>query len=117
MGQPEAGTGRSAVASPFVTAGAAAPGGEGDDLAALLVQGGEGGEKLALEVVENRGEVRHEYQTIRTLGGAIESVKDPPIRWFCKSLKSYNIVRRAARKVCIEPRNRQAEAGLEDEHC
>ena len=41
VGQPDAGTGRTALAAPLIAAGEAAQLGQRDDLAELLVQGGE----------------------------------------------------------------------------
>ena len=67
VGRPEAGTGRGAVAAPFVTAGEAA-------------QVGEGGEKPALEAGKNRCQVRHESRTNLTPHGSIKSVKASTIR-------------------------------------
>ena len=63
VGQPDARSGRRTVAATIVTAGAAAQIGERENLAERLIQGGERpqfrgerGEKLALQVMEDRGE-------------------------------------------------------------
>ena len=63
MGQPDARTGRRAVAAPLVTAGEAAQIREREDLAELLIQcgertefRGERWEKLALQVMKDRVE-------------------------------------------------------------
>ena len=65
--QPGARTGWAAVAAPCVAADEAARIGERHDFAELLVQGAQRaafgrkrGEKLALQMVENRREVSHE---------------------------------------------------------
>src|ERR1039458_8082460 len=71
--QPGARTWRSAVATPFTTAGEAPRLGERHDLAELLVQGAQRaefgpqrGEKLALQVVKNCRQVGHLRLTLRT---------------------------------------------------
>ena len=63
VGQPDARSGRRAVAAPRIAAGAAAQIGEREDLAERLIQRGERpqfrgerGKKLALQVMEDRGE-------------------------------------------------------------
>jgi len=69
--QPNARTGRTTVAAPFVTPGEAAQIGECNDFAKLLIQGAQRaefvracGEKLPLQMVENRRQVGHEEQTL-----------------------------------------------------
>jgi hypothetical protein len=64
VGQPDAGTGLTAFAAPFITAGETAQLRERDNLAELLIQRGEfaqflgkGGKELALQAVENRRQV------------------------------------------------------------
>lgn len=70
VGEPDAGAGRTAIAAPLVTSSEASELGERDDFAELLIQGGEsaefigeGGKELALQSVENRGQVEHACQT------------------------------------------------------
>jgi hypothetical protein len=70
VGQPDARTGRTALAAPFITAGKAAELGERDDFTELLIQGrkltqflGEGGKKLALQAVEDRRQVEQAFPT------------------------------------------------------
>ena len=72
---------------PAIGAGEAARFGRADDFAELLVQGraelefgGEGGGKLALEVVANRRQVRHEPRTVRAPAGAFKGARTPTIQ-------------------------------------
>lgn len=78
VGEPDTGTGWPALAAPRIAAGEAAQLGKRDDLAELLVQGGEfaeflreGRKELALQAVEDRRQVEHDLQT-RSRGGAFK---------------------------------------------
>lgn len=70
VSQPDAGAGRTAFATPFVTGGEASELGQGDDFTETLIQCGEftefvgeRREKLALQSVEDRGQVAHDLLT------------------------------------------------------
>ena len=70
VGKPDASAGRPTLAAPFIAAGEAAQLGQRDDLAELLIQGGEfaqflgeGGKELALQSVEDRRQVEHAFPT------------------------------------------------------
>jgi hypothetical protein len=84
VGQPDAGTGRTALAAPFIAAGEAAQLGQRDDLAELLVQGGEfaqflgeGGKELALQAVEDRPQVEHAFPSASARRAFKRSCKNP----------------------------------------
>ena len=78
--QPDARTGRSPVAAPFVSAGEAPQLGERNDFAELLIQsrarsqfGFQRGKQLALQRVEDRCQVSPERQTLRSPSGSNKS--------------------------------------------
>lgn len=84
MRQPDPLVRRTAVAAPFITAGETAHIGEHNHFAELLIQraqrtefGRECGEKLPLQVVEDRRQVSHVFQTPQPSSRSNKSIINP----------------------------------------